>query len=185
MSDELRIALRPRASYARLEGSPPYIPLYILFVSVLIGVCAAWSATGRVTVGLVASLSVSWAFVPLLHVSTAALLVASAPARRVSASRAVSLLLMGHVPWSTWLLVASTMTATGGYALYREALLLAIVPMVLTLRIVHAFVVEVLQAEGRGAIWRTLAHQAVTWAFAAIYIDRAVRLLPRLLGALS
>lgn len=182
LSDELRVAVQPRAAYARLNGSAGYIPFYILFIATLIAVCAAWSATGRVTPGLVASLAVSWAFVPLLHVLVAALLVATAPLRRAGAPRAVSLLLMGHAPWSLWLIVASTMTAFGGYALYHEALLLALVPIALTVRIVHAFCGVVLNASAGGAVLRTLAHQAVTWGFAAVYLDRTVGLWPRLLG---
>ncbi|HUF23472.1 MAG TPA: hypothetical protein VMN81_05025 [Vicinamibacterales bacterium] len=182
LSDELRIALRPREAYARLEASPGYLLFYIPFLSLLIAACASVSATGRVTLALLASLSVSWMFVPVLHVLLAAALVLSAPARRVSGMRATSLLLMGHAPWSLWLVAAALMTAGGGYALYHEALLLALVPIALTARLVHAFCLEVLGASARGALARVFAHQAATWGVAAIYLDRAVGLLPRLQG---
>ena len=182
LSEELRIVLRPREAYARLDGSARYIPFYILFVAMLIAACASVSATGRVTPWLLASLSVSWLFVPLLHVLLAVALVLSAPGRRVSGIRAASLVLMGHAPWSLWLLAAALMTAFGGYALYHEALLLALLPMALTARLLHAFSLEVLGSTPRGALARVLAHQAATWGVAALYLDRAVGLLPRLQG---
>lgn len=185
MSHELQIALRPREAYARLDGSSRFILFYVVFMSLLIAACASVSATGRVTLGLLASLSVSWMFVPLLHVLLAGALALSAPARRVSRMRATSLLLMGHAPWSLWLIAAALMTTGGGYALYHEALLLALVPIALTARLVHAFCLEVLGASARGALARTLAHQAATWAVAAIYLDRAVGLLPRLQGVFA
>ena len=181
-SDELQIVLRPRAAFARLDGSACYILFYILFAAVLIAACASVSATGRVTLALLASLSVSWLFVPLLQVLLAAGMVLSAPARRVSGLRATSLVLMGHAPWSLWLVAAALMTTFGGYALYHEALLLALEPMALTARLLHAFCLEVLGSSRRGALARVIAHQAATWGLAAIYLDRAVGLLPRLQG---
>jgi hypothetical protein len=185
LSDELQIALRPREAYARLDGSGRYILFYVLFMSLLIAACASVSATGRVTLALLASLSLSWMFVPLLHVLLAAALVFSAPARRVRRMRAMSLLLMGHAPWSLWLIAAALMTASGGYVLYHEALLLALVPIALTARLVRAFCVEVLGSSARGALARALAHQTVTWGVAAVYLDRAVGLLPRLQGVFA
>jgi len=189
LSDELQIALRPRETYAglaeadaRLDGSVRYILFYILFVAALIAACASVSATGRVTMALLAGLSASGLFVPLFHVLLAAALVLSVPARRVGGMRATSLLLMGHAPWSLWIIAAALMTTFGGYALYHEALLLALLPVALTARLLHAFSLEVLGSTPRGALLRTLAHQAMTWGIAAIYFDRAVGLLPRLRG---
>lgn len=184
-SDELQIVLRPREAYARLDGASRYILFYVVFMSLLIAACASVSATGRVTLALLASLSVSWMVVPLLHVLLAAALVLSAPGRRVSGPRATSLLLMGHAPWSLWLIAAALMTTGGGYALYHEALLLALVPIALTARLVHAFCLEVLGSSPRGALARTLAHQAAMWGVAATYLDRAVGLLPRLQGVFA
>ena len=184
-SDELQIVLRPREAYARLDASPRYVLFYILFMSLLMAACASVSATGRVTLPLLASLAAVWMFVPLLHVLLVWLLVLSAPAPRVSGMRAMSLLLMGHAPWSLWLIAAALMTTGGGYALYHEALLLALVPMALTSRLVHAFCLEVLGSSARGALARTLAHQTATWGVAAIYLDRAVGLLPQVQGLFS
>ena len=178
--------LAPRAVFARdatVSGS--YILYYVLFVSLLIGASASVAATERITAGLLVSLSVSWMFVPLLHVLIAAGLVRTARHARVGGVRAIALLLEGHAPWSLWVLGAAVLCAVWGYTGYRAALLLAIVPIIFTIRIVYAFCLEVLQTSRRGAILRTLGHQAVTWLVAAIYLDRAVSLVPRVLGWLS
>ncbi|MEX2270918.1 MAG: hypothetical protein WD690_05580 [Vicinamibacterales bacterium] len=151
----------------------------------LIGVAASVSATGRVTLALVASLAVSWMFVPLLHVLIAAALVASAPAGRVTSNRAIALVLMGHAPWSLWVLLSSVMAASFGFAAWRPMLFVALVPIALTFRIVHAFCLEVLQTSARGAVMRTLVHQALTWLVAAVYLEKAVGLVPRIYGWLS
>ena len=155
---------------------------YILFISVLIAACAGVSATGRLTLSLLASLAALWMFVPLLHVAVAAVIVFSARGRRVSAGRAIALLLRQHLPWSVWLIVASAMTTMGGYALYHEALLLALAALALTMRLIYRWCLEALDDTPRGAIARTLAHQGLTWGAAAVYLDRAVGLLPRLQG---
>jgi hypothetical protein len=152
---------------------------------VLIAGAASVSATGRVTVSLLASLAISWMFVPLLHVLIAAALVASARAPRLGGNRAVALLLMGHAPWSIWVLGAGVLCAAWGYPGYRVAMWLALVPLVLTVRILHAFCLEVLGASPRGAVVRTIAHQAITWSIAAVYLEKAVSLIPRVQGWLS
>lgn len=178
--------LAPRAAYARGEPvSVSYILYYVLFFSALIAVTAGVSATGRVTLTLLISLAVSWMFVPLLHVVIAAGLVASARAPRVGGRRAVALLLMGHAPWSLWVLSAAVLSAVCGYPGYRAAVLLALVPIALTFRIVHAFCLDVLRTSPRGALCRTLAHQAVTGVIAVVYLEKAVGLLPRIYGWLS
>lgn len=124
-------------------------------------------------------------FVPLLHVLTATALVASAARGRVRGAPAIALLLKGHAPWSLWLLTAGAVVAAGGYDLYHEALLLAPAAIVLTMRIVYAFCREVLAVPRRRALGLTAAHQAVTWLVAAIYLDRAVSLIPRMQGWLQ
>jgi hypothetical protein len=178
--------LAPRGAYARLGSiSPSYIVYYVLFMSLLIAAAASVSTTGRVTLSLLVSLSVSWMFVPLLHVLIAAVLVASVRAPRVRRPHAVALLMMGHAPWSLWLLMAAFMIAIGGYNGYRLTPLVAVPAVILTCRIVRAFCLEVLQTSARGAVLRTLAHQAVTWLIVTIYLEKAVGLLPRVYGWLS
>lgn len=97
----------------------------------------------------------------------------------------MALLLRGHAPWSLFLIAAGGVVALGGYPAYRVMTFAAIVPVLLTLRIVHAFAREVLGDGPRGAVVRALAHQAATWLVAAVYLDKAVGLLPRIQGWLS
>lgn len=182
----LAILLTPRAYYRRPGPSAPfYIVLYVLFVSLLIGCAASVAATNRITLPLAFSLSLAWMFVPLTQVLIAAIVVASARAPRIGGLRAVALLLRGHAPWSLFLLLAAGIVALGGYPAYRVMTFAAIVPVLLTLRVVHAFAREVLDDGARGAVVRALAHQALTWLVAAVYLDKAVGLLPRIQGWLS
>lgn len=161
-----------------------YIPYYVLFYSLLIGACASYSATQRITLSLLLSVSASWMFVPVLHVITAAGLVALSRAQGPRGP-AVAQLLTQHAPWSLWLLAASAMTGTFGWPVYHWMVAAALIPIALTLRIVHRFVRDELGVRGRRAIVLTLAHQGVTWLVAAIYLDRAVSLVPRIIGWLS
>lgn len=182
----LRLLLAPRAFYRRPEPSPPfYIVLYVLFVSLLIGCAASVAATNRITLPLALGLALSWMFVPLTQVLVAALIVATARAPRIGGNRAVALLLRGHAPWSLFLILAAGIVAVGGYPAYRVMTIAAIVPLLLTLRIVHAFAREVLGDGARGAMVRAAVHQALTWLVAAVYLDKAVGLTPRILGWLS
>lgn len=172
--------LAPRAAFsasAATAAKAPrrYVLFYIVLVSVLTGCAAAYSATGRVTLSLAASLTATWMFLPILHVLLA----------RAVMRRRVGLFLMGHAPWSLWIIAAAAMTGSFGYAAYWWMLLLAIVPIALTLRIVYAFCLEVLGLAPRAALGRTIAHQAATWLVAAVYLDRAVGLVPRIQGLLS
>jgi hypothetical protein len=157
----------------------------VLFMGILIAAAAAASATGRVTLPLLASLFLSWLFIPLLHVAVACAVIASAPRRRHGIGPAVTLLLMGHAPWSLWLLLAPAMAMTFGFAAWHPMIVAALVPLALTCRILHAFCLEVLHTSPRGAIARTLAHQALTWLVALLYLEKAVGLVPRIHGWLS
>lgn len=182
----LTILLTPRAYYRRPDPpAPVYIIAYVLLASLLIGCAASVASTNRITLSLAVGLSLSWMFVPLTQVLIAAVIVATARAPRMGGLRAVALLLRGHAPWSLFLLLAAGIVALGGYPAYRVMTVVAIVPMLLTLRIVHAFSREVLDAGARGAVVRAVAHQGLTWLVAAVYLDKAVGLTPRVQGWLS
>ena len=159
-------------------------------MSVLIACAASVASTGRVTVPMLVSLTLGWMFVPLTQVLIGAALVASARSPRDGGNGALALLLRGHAPWSLFLLAASGAIAAAavsgrGYDVYRVATFAAIVPLLLTLRVVHAFSMEVLRTTARGALVRALAHQGLTYLVAAAYLDRAVSLVPRIQGWLS
>lgn len=185
-SSALRILFSPRTYYARPDTTPAsYILLYVLFASLLIGCAASVASTNRITLPLALGLSAGWMFVPLTQVLVALVIVAAARAPRIGGLRAVALLLRGHAAWSLFLIAASGVVALGGYPAYRVMTFAAIVPLLLTLRIVYGFSREVLDDGARGAMARALAHQALTWAVAALYLEKAVGLLPRIQGWLS
>ena len=188
--------MRPRAAYLSAVASakadaqapsshPSYIAYYVIFMSLLVAGAASVSATGRVTLSMLVSLGISWMFLPLLHVLVAAALVASAPRQAVGGNRAVALLLMGHAPWSIWILLGAAMAAAFGYYAWHPMLVVSLVPIALTFRIVHAFCLEVLRASPRGAIVRTLLHQSVTGLAGVFYLEKTVGLMPRIYGWLS
>lgn len=182
----LRILFSPGACYRHPDPPGPfYIVSYVLFTSLLIGCAASVASTNRITLSLAVGLSLSWMFVPVTQVLVALLLVATARAPRVGGLPAVALLLRGHAPWSLFLLVSAGVVALGGYPAYRVMTFAAIVPLLLTLRVVHAFSREVLGDGARMAVARALAHQALTWLIAAVYLDKAVGLLPRIQGWLT
>lgn len=145
---------------------------YIVFISLLIGACASFSATGRITGTLMASLALAWCWVPVLHVVVA----------RAVAGRRADILLSAHAPWSIWLIAASAGAGLFGFAAYGWMVWLALLPIAITARIVYVFCRDVLNLPPRPALRRTLLHQGITWFAAAIYLDRAVSLWPRILG---
>jgi hypothetical protein len=177
--------LAPRAAYASAAAagkadalrasSPGYVLFYIVFVSVLAGACASFSATGRITLSQMATLSLTWMFVPLLQVLVA----------RLVLGRPVAPVLIGHAPWSIWIIAAAAMKGTLGYAAYWWMLLAAVVPLLLTIRIIHAYCIDVRGFPPRVAWRRTAIHQGITYLIAAIYLERAVSLIPRIQGWLS
>lgn len=180
LSDEVALMLRPRAAYRQIRPiAAAYIPAYVLWFALVVAVAIGSSATGRLHLGLVASLTFVWAFVPAIHVVTALALVASASRRRQPAGTAVALLLMGHGPWSIALLLFGALGAAGlGHWFVLTGAVVAIA-FVLTARIVYAFCLEVLGSSVVGAGLRTFTHQAVTIAIAVFYLDWAVGGLAR------
>lgn len=122
------------------------------------------------------NLAITWCWVPLFQFLIA---------RAVAGRRGDALLASTNVPWSLWLVAASAATGTFGYAMYGWMLLLALVPIVITPRLIHRFFVRTLNDRPRAAIRRTVAHQVLTWLVAALYLDRAVSLWPRIVGWFS
>jgi hypothetical protein len=151
-------------------------------VAVILACSLAISATGRIDVSLAASLVLCWSFVPVLQLLAARVILFSTPARAVGVPRALDLLFMGHVPWSLWMIVLTALAAVGvdGDVWRLAAIISAPVVALWTASIVRAFCVEVLRASARGAVVRTLLHQALIWSVAAVYVAAAVAAWPRL-----
>ncbi|HET9371477.1 MAG TPA: hypothetical protein VFO19_14555 [Vicinamibacterales bacterium] len=174
-SDEWALILRPRAVYRHIRPvAAAYIPAYILWFSLVIAVAIGSSATARLHIGLVASLAFMWAFVPVIHVAAALALIATAPRRAQPVGPAVALLLMGHGPWSLALLTIGALGAAGLGHWFELTSAIVAIAVVLTVRIVYAYCVEVLAASAVGAGLRAAAHQALTYAIAVLCVDWAV-----------
>ena len=175
LSAEVALILQPRTAYRQLRPiAAAYIPAYVLWFALVIAVAIASSATGRLHVGLIASLAFVWAFVPVIHVVTALVLVSTSTRRTPSVGMAMALLLMGHGPWSMALLILGLLGAAGLGHWFVLSLAVVAIAVVLTVRIVYAFCLEVLGSSVAGAAVRTVAHQAVTLTIGVLYVDWAV-----------
>ncbi len=171
------------AALARVPGRATWLTALRrpALVAVTVGVCTAMAATGRVTPALVLSTTVCWSFVVLLQAAIALALVAAPARRTVGVARAIDLFFAGHAPWSLWLLAAAAWAPSPVGRPLMPLLAAAVVPLVLTPRIVMAFFREVLEMDPREAAARTAAHQAATWLAFLILYGTAVQLLPRVL----
>jgi hypothetical protein len=156
-----------------------------LLVAVVIGASGAMAATGHVTASLVLSMTLCWSFVVVLQMAVALSLIAIPAQRTVGLPRALDLFFASHAPWSLWMLaVAAWAPSAVGRPLW-PVLCAALVPLVLTQRMIAAFFREVLEMDPREAAARTMAHQAATWLLFLVLFGTAVQLWPRVLEWLA
>src|SRR5262249_7817927 len=121
----------------------------------------------------------------IAQVLIALAVITDAPAQGVGRARALDLFFASHAPWSLWILGAGFWMSLSIWSPAQPPVLAALVPLVLTPRMVPAYFREVLGFERRRAMRRTLVHQAVTWSlFIALY-GTAVAIRPRVLQAFS
>lgn len=188
---ELRLALSPGQTFRRLvadddRGGWRTTAGPIVFSALLLGVTVAASAARWVSLELVATTTLSFAFVLLLQVIAASAVIFTARRRRVSVARALELFFRGHAPWTFWLFVASAAAIAfqGGFQV--EALIITLpIPGVWTGIIVAAFSRAVL-GTGRGeAVVRAVVHQAIVWAMGLSYIAWAAGGWMRIVEALA
>jgi hypothetical protein len=112
---------------------------------------------------LVLSTTLTWSYIVLLQLAIALPLIAPAARRRVGLARGVDLFFAGHAPWSLFTLSVAVVVPTAAGRPVWPLLVMALVPIVLTPRIVHAYFREVLDCDRGSALRRTLVHQAATW----------------------
>jgi hypothetical protein len=191
VSPDVRVAFGPSRAYAELVRHTDSGRLLAIRRPALVLLILASSlgimATGRLDASLVASLVLCWSFAPILQLLAARLIVLSTPGRPVGVARALDLLFMGHVPWSLWLIAFAAIGATGfGSDVPRiAAMVSAPFIAVWTAVIVRAFCLEVLKTTNRGALLRTLAHQALIWTVTGVYIAVAIAAWPRLVAIVA
>ena len=185
MTPELRLISHPAATYAALATAPVRIGRVAMFrrplvAAVVLGCAVAMAGTRHVTPLLVLSTTTCWLVLIASQVVIALGVFARAAERTVGVPRAVDLFFASHVPWSLWMLAAVAWAPTPGGRPLTPVLLAALLPMVLTPRMIAAFCRQVLRMDGRQAIARTAMHQVLTWGlFVAVY-GSAVALWPRI-----
>ncbi len=186
MSPEIRLIFSPGDTYAQLARVPGRVTLVTamrrpLVATMVIGASTAIGATGHVTPALVASTTLCWMFVVLLQLMIALTLIAAPAQRTVGLARGLDLFFAGHAPWSLWMLAAVAWAPSPVGRPLTPVLVAALVPIVLTPRIISAFFREVLEMDPRHAAARTAVHQAITWGLALFLYGMVVALRPRVL----
>lgn len=168
MTPELDLILRPRATYAALAGAPAHGSIAIalrrpLLVAVVLGLSAAIASTRRVSPALVLSTTIAWSYVVVVQAAIALPFLARAARRTVGLARAVDLFFAGHAPWSLFVLAAAAWAPSAATRPFWPLAVAAVVPLVLTPRIVSAFFTDALRLDSRAALRMTIAQQVITW----------------------
>ncbi|MEO6237717.1 MAG: hypothetical protein ABIQ52_12010 [Vicinamibacterales bacterium] len=187
MSPEIALMISPRRTYAALAQAPRSTPILVslrrpALAALVLGVSLAMAATGRVTPALVLSTTLCWSFAVAIQAAVALVLIAGPARKTVGVPRAFDLFFAGHAPWSLWLLAVAAWAPSQLGRPLTPILVAAIVPLALTVRIVSAFFVEVLELDRRDALLRTGIHQLAIWGVLSVLFATAVQLVPRVLG---
>jgi hypothetical protein len=174
-SQEVLVALKPEASYRQLMNQPadrpgPRLLERLGVVLLVIATVVPAMAVQRVTVGLAATAALSWSFVLAIQLAVGALVIASAPARRISLTGALDLWFAAHLPYTLWMFGAAIVMATWRHAAAEVLIASAILPAAWTTILISAFCRVVLDTTPRGARWRAAAHQVLIWAIALGYV---------------
>jgi len=178
MTADVELAFAPAVTFERLararaEGRVTALAGRLLLALAVLGTGVAVSATGRVSVELVAGIALSWSFALLVQAAAAALVILPARARTVTALRAFELWFQAHVPWSLWLLLPPLyFVAAGRHAPDGAVLAAALVPVVWTALLMRAFARRVLRSPRAEIV--TVVHQTVLWGLTLCYFAFAM-----------
>lgn len=188
ISDAVGLMFRPAAGYsarvaASREGSWRAALAVPGLLALLLGIVTSMATTGRVVALLILSQTICWSFVPALQVGAGAILIASAPGRPVTFSRAMELLFGAHGPWSLWLVIIAALEMTGPNQ--NLVLASAAAPSLWTALLVYVFSREVLGLTSAQARVRVVGQQAATVLLILLYMDLGSRLSVRLIGLLD
>lgn len=158
---------------------------YMALVALVIGTSVAAAATGRVTIPLVLTSTLAWAFVPVIQLLTGLVLVRGAAAGgRV---RALERYFGTHRAWSLWILAVHAVflvwPASRGFVLPLVAT--GILPAALTVRALGRVCREGLGMSAGAARRAVIVHQTMTLGLVVAYAVWASAYVPRLAGLLS
>ena len=156
----------------------------LALIALIIGTATSAAATGRITLSLLASQTISWSFVVAVQLLTGLLLVRSATTPRI---RALELYFDTHHFWSLWLLLFALLVLLLPNPGGSMFLLLATgaIPMALTARALISLARTHLGFTTAMARRRVLVHHAVTVALALIYGEYAGGILRRLVDIVT
>ena len=144
-SDDINVALAPYVTYVQLVARDRYVSwlralerpaLYAL----LVGISVAIAATGRISFLLLASTTISWAWVVVVQLLLAFLMMwPSGQHGQLSRARLVELWFTGHVPWTLWMLFSAPAIRALPWLPVETILLTMLVPIAWTMVIAAAF----------------------------------------------
>jgi len=167
-STDARVAFAPETTYRALIAQTtlpawrallrPALVLLVLAVSLPI------TAVHNITLGLVLRSAVIFSAIVLLQLGIGAIVIATAPGRRVSFARALDLWFAGHLPYNLWTLFLPFVTAVpfGPADSPHELMGISIIaPFVWTAFVVAAFCRVVLDVTPGGARRRVALHMAM------------------------
>ncbi len=140
-------------------------------VAVIAGTAVTMSSARSVPLGLVLMGIACWSFVAILQWLIGLAVIGPAHGRRLSVSRCLELLFIGHLPWSLWTLVMAGLYTFTSLPMRLEAQVLSLlIPAVWTTIIVSAFCRTALGCTPARARVLTVAHQAMTWTAFFTYV---------------
>ncbi len=178
MTTDLEIALAPAATFERLansraSGRAGAFAGRLLLALAIIGTCVAADAARRVSFELVAGIALSWSFALFVQLLAAAAIIVPARARTVTVLRAFELWFQAHVPWSLWFLLPAIYFAVAGRRLTETPrAVAALVPLVWTVVLLHAFAARVLRSRRTAAT--VVLHQGIVWGLTLCYLAYAI-----------
>lgn len=165
LSIDARVALAPETTYRALIArttlpgwralARPALVLLVLAVGLPI------TAVHDITLDLVVRSAAAWSVIVLAQLAIGSAVIASAPRRHVSFSRALDLWFAGHLPYSVWILLLPFVTAVPFGSPHELIGISAIAPLVWTTFIVGAFCRVVLDVTPAGARRRVVLHLAM------------------------
>jgi hypothetical protein len=190
MSPEIGLIVAPDRTYAALAARPRPLgfvralrrPLLVAFV---LGTSMALLTTRHVTPALVFSTTVMLCVIVIGQVLTALAVMPAMRAHAIGRARALDLFFASHAPWSLWLLAASAWAPSPPGRPAAPVWLAALVPVVLTPRIMAAYFRQVHELDRHQATFRTVVHQILTWGLFLALFGAAVAIWPRILQVVS
>jgi len=178
VNPDVELALVPADTFERLareraHGRVTALAGRLLLALTVMGTSVAISATGRVSVQLVASIAAAWSFALLVQAVAAAVVIVPARARLVTRLRAFELWFQAHLPWSLWLLLPPLYYVVVGRRPTDNLVMgAALIPMAWTALLMRAFARRVLRSPRAEIV--TIVHQTVLWGLTLCYIAFAI-----------